>query len=262
MKALYQYTPAKVGDANVTITASPALANFTTANLYSYEPTKSYKTLDASGAKYVKYDAGSGKTFNVDSFFLNRFNFAAFNVQGSNDDFSTTPFDVAITGLTRDELYDPNTAEIVADNYMHYWLDLTSFDYRYLRLYIPAQTPLFETTYFKVGNMLIGNAVELWNPASGFTKTIQPNLNITTFDSGYETLYKRGKFFRVFEGNLNRISTTEYAKFNNGFNPFVLYLDWTSDNNAAYLVRNMKELRQEYYLHNYFNIPIAFREVV
>jgi hypothetical protein len=259
MKVLYTYRPI---DTSVTITASPALSGFTTANLINIKPSLVYKTLDASGVKYIKYDAGYGNKFNVNACFLNRFNFADFKIQGSDDDFASTPFELSVTGCTRDEIHDDNTNSIVADNYMHYWADLVGFDHRYLRLQIPAQTPLFETGYFKIGNLLIGTATEIWNPKSGFSVSCLPMMNQIDFDSGYHSVYKKGKTYRVFEGQFDKITITEFNKIVHSYNPIVLYLDWTTDNSQAFLVRAMREYRRSYDMADIVNFDFGFREIV
>jgi hypothetical protein len=263
MKALYTYKPMGASDTSVVITASPALANFTTNNLFDIQPTKTYKTMNNVGDKFVKYDAGIGNTFNINTVFLNRFNFASFRIQGSNDDFATTPVDILISGLTRDEIYDPNSLEILSDNYMHYWYEFsTPFNYRFIRIYIPAQTPLFETSYFKIGNFLIGNYTQSWSPRSGFIVSTNPNLNITEYDSGYESVYKKGKSYRIFEGNFDKITVAEYNKIVQGYNPIVLYFDWTANNNQAYLVRKYREAKHSYDYADILSVDLSFRELV
>lgn len=262
MKVLFNFKPASATDTSFTLTGSPAKAGFPLTNLMMIQPSRSYKTMDASGNKFVTFDAGFGNTFSITDLFLNRFNFAAFNVQGSNDNFSTTPYDQAVTSLVRDELYDSNTLQIVADNYMHYWHELTAFNYRYLRIYIPAQTPLFESTYFKIGNILFGNAVEIWNPKAGFRVTPMFNENIIEYDSGFQTSYKKGKTFRLFEGNFDKITLTEYNKIIKSRNPIAIYLNWSSDANNCYLVKSSGNYERSYDFADIISMNFSFREIV
>lgn len=260
MKALYTYRP--TSSDVMTITGSPAKAQFPVDNLRDIRPSKAYKTLNVTGTKYVKLDAGFGNKFAIDSLFMNRFNFGSFNVQGSDDDFATTPFDVAVTGVTPDELYDPNDTSIAAPKYMHYWLDLVAFDYRYLRVWIPSQTPIFDTDTFKIGNLLIGNSVTLWNPREGFRVNPTPMLNVTEFDSGYASSYRKGKTFRTFEGALDKVQNSEFLKYVQTNLPFVLYLDWKSDPTAAYLVRSFTGYTHDYFQADRLNMEYSFREIV
>jgi hypothetical protein len=264
MKVLYDYTPLNTSDVSLTMTSSSmAMSNFPLSNLKNIDPSKSFKFSNVGGSTiyYITYDAGLGKTFNINSLFLNRFNFANFSIQGSTN-LVTFPYDLEITGCVRDELYDPNNSLITSDNYMSYFAVLTAFNYRYLRLKVPAQTPLFETTYFKIGNMLIGNSVEIWNPKNGMSVTVVPNTNITEFDSGYDSYYKKGKSYRIFEGEFNNISKTEYDKIRYALNPFVLYTDWTGNPQDAYLMRNIREFRKTYEMATILTKQFSFKEVV
>ena len=262
MKVLYQYRPLNTADTSLTISGSDANVSFPLSNLYNIRPTRSFKTLNATGDKFVKFDSGLGQKITVDSLFINRFNFADFRIQGSDDDFATTPFDLSITGCTLDELYEPNASEITSDRYMHRWVDLVSFSYRYLRVFIPAQTPLFETSCIKVGNILFGNSVEIWNPKPGFKVTPVPNIVSNDFPSGYQTIYKEGKTFRMFEGTLDKILTADYLKLVQAYNPIVLYLDWEANPQSAYLVRATKEYSRSYEMSNVINFDFSFRELV
>jgi hypothetical protein len=145
---------------------------------------------------------------------------------------------------------------------MHYWQDLPAFNYRYLRIWIPSQTPIFDTDSFKIGNILIGNAVTLWNPREGFSVTPQVMMNVIEFDSGYASSYRKGKTYRVFDGAIDKALNSEFVKFIQTNLPFVLYLDWKSDATAAYLVKTFTGYRHDYFMADRINMSYTFRELV
>lgn len=265
MKALYRFTPQNASDGSVTISGSPTLPKYPVSNLKLIQPSRVTKTANASGDKFFLFDAGFGNKITADSLFVNRFNFASFKIQGSDDAFATTPFELAISGLTRDELYDPNTSEVISDDYMSYFATLVAFSYRYLRIFIPAQTPLFEASYFKVGNILFGNAVTLRNPMRGFRVTPVSQLNRNDFPSGYQTVKKLGKTYRVFDGTFDKIPVADYVNIVQTFNPFVLFIgstDFLNDPQKAYLVRAANDYSRGYETATDLTVGFSFREQV
>jgi len=121
---------------------------------------------------------------------------------------------------------------------------------------------LFETTYFKVGNMLIGNSVEVWNPKSGFSVTTDSRINVLEFDSGFDSDYKKGRSFRLFEGEFDKITTAENAKIPYSLNPFALYIDWTGNAQSCYLVKNRREFKKVYEMADTVTRTLVLKEVV
>jgi hypothetical protein len=252
MKVLYSYIPASSSDSSVMITGTTAMSGFPLTNLKYIQPVKSYKTNNTITEAEIIYDFGSDKTYN--SFFINRFNFAAMTLKykaTADPDYSTVE---AITGLTKDEIAD--------ENYMHRWIDLTGKTYRYLKLIIPAQTPLFEATYFKVGNILVGNYVEISSPKSGYKVSVLPKMSILEFESGYISTYKKGRSRRSFSGSFDKLSTTEYNKISQTYSPFVIYQDFENDKTKCYLVRAVKEYERTYQMADLIDCNFELEEVV
>lgn len=252
MKVLYDYTPASSADTSVAITESSQDTIFLSSNLKTIKPVQSWKS-QVITESWIMYDFGSAKS--LTGLFLNRFNFAAFTIQGHTSDTWTDPdYEAVITGLTKDEVYE--------ENYMHYFKELVAFNYRYLRILIPAQTPLFEPTYFKIGNLLVGNFVEIWNPKAGYQIEIVPKENIIEFDSGYSESSKVGRTRRTFALNLDKIAKAEYDKLRLTRSPIVMYNDWESDPNKCYLVKAVGNISRSYEFAQITSHSLSFVEVV
>ncbi len=248
MKIIFDYRPTDSND-TITITASSANASFPVSNLKSIEPVKSWKSTVITES-WVKLDFGTNVSYN--SLFLNRINFAACTVAISVDDVNYTTIE-SITGMTKDEIYD--------ENYIHKWVNLSG-TYRYIKITIPTQTPLFETTYFKIGNVLIGTAIEVWNPKAGFQVTYIPKMAITEFKSGYISTEKLGRTRRAFNGVLDNVKTDEIVKMRLTYKPFVLYLDYTADSSQCFLVQSVKEYSKSYQMANIQTLPFVIEEIV
>lgn len=255
MKMLYTYQPEDSEDTTVTITYSSESSEFPSSNLKVISPVQCWRSTSVTDSD-ITYDAGSGNKFNVDSLFINRFNFASFKIEGNDTDVWTSPsFSVTISEQTTDE--------IAEENYMHYFYTFSpKFNYRFLRLFIPAQTPLFEPTYFKIGNLLIGNAIEVWNPKPGYRVDIIPKNSVVDYDSGAFNEYKVGRTKRSFNGSFDKISNTEYNKIVKTRDPFVLYHDWEADNTKAYLVKAVHNYNRSFDYYNYTSQTFQFAEIV
>jgi len=249
MKQIVNYFPKTDTDNSVTITTTTADTNFKTDNLKSIKPSKVWKSTDIKET-IVKYDFGVDVTYNA--MFLNRFNFAKFYVETSTDD-STWTLVEEVSNLTTDEISD--------ENYMHRFVDITG-TYRYIRVRIPEQTPLFEPTYFKIGNMLVGDAITIWNPRSGFSVTQIPKLALLEFKSGHISVEKVGKTRRSFSGSFDKVKKEEFDKIIKTYNPFVIYQEFDNDKTSCYLVRVTKEFVKDYYQANTFNMSFSFEEIV
>jgi len=248
MKILFDFRPNSSSD-TVTITASTSASSFPTSNLKSLEPVKSWKSTVITES-WVKLDFGANVQYN--SLFLNRINFAACTVAVSTNDVAYTTIE-SITGMSKDEIYD--------EDYIHRWVNLAG-SYRYIKITIPAQTPLFNPTYFKIGNILVGTAVEAWNPKAGFQITYIPKMAITEFKSGYIVSEKLGRTRRAFNGVLDKVATTELIKMRLTYEPFVLYLDYTADASQCFLVQAVKEYSKSYQMANIQTLPFAIEEIV
>lgn len=250
MKVLYDFTPSSKTDSSLILSASSENANFPVDNLKELSPVKCWKS-SALGIQYVTYDFKGSKTFN--GIFINRFNFASFTVKLSDDvNFVTGVTDINVTAA-KDELYD--------ENYMHMFIPVTG-SYAYMRIYIPSQTPLFESTYYKIGNLYVGNFVDIWNPKPGYSVSIISKENQIDYDSGSTDSYQVGRTRRLFEGQFDKISDDEYKKLRFTRNPFVLFHDWEVDNSKCYLVKSLPDRKRSYDYSKVTSHSFSFLEIV
>ena len=256
MKMLYTYNPENTSDTSITITASSEDTVFDVDNLKSIEPVKSWKSTVITDS-HVNFDFGSSaKHANI--LFLNRINFAGCTISFNNENLETpvgTYTDIeVITGMATDEITD--------EQYIKYWVELGDITFRHIKITIPSQTPLFEQTYFKIGNALFGFETEIWTPKAGFYVDILPKISITEFGSGYISTVKRGRTRRQFVGTLDKITMIEYNKLSLTLNPMVMYNDFENDKSKCYLVRSVKPYKRDYFQHNIVSHSFTFEELI
>lgn len=257
MKMLQTFKPENSDDTSITITASNSDSVFTVDNLKELQPVKSWK----SDSSYLPVTHGEDITFDfssdgyhADVAFINRINFAGFTIAYKKSTDSSYTTIETVTGLTTDEITD--------ENYMKYWVEMGNIEFRYIKITIPPQFPLFENSSFKIGNVLFGLVTEVWTPKSGFSVSVMPKMSITEFGSGYISSVKRGRTRRQFNGILDKITMEEYNKLTLTFNPIVIYNDFESDKSKCYLVRSVKQNDRQYYLSDIVSHSFSFEEIV
>jgi len=256
MKILKTFIPANSSDDSIIITASNSDSVFTVDNLKELQPVKCWKSdmtnPPISNAETLYFDFKIDQK-NADIMFINRINFSEFTVEYAGADLVYHTIGTT-TGLTTDEITD--------ENYVKCWVELGDIQFRYIKITIPAQTPLFETTTFKVGNVLFGLQTDIWTPKSGFTVAIMPKMSITEFGSGYISSVKRGRTRRQFNGDLDKITMVEYNKLTLTYNPIVIYNDFESDNSKCYLVRSVKQNNRNYFMSDRVSHSFSYEEIV
>lgn len=253
MYALFDYIPLNESDSRVSaVSASTEAAGFPASSLLYLAPTRSWKST-VTTASWVKFYYGV-VAVSWRYLFINRFNFADFTVDISSDNVNWVTV-ATITGCVKDEIYD--------ENYIHRWIDLGVVSYKYLRISIPSQTPLFEATYFKIGNVIVGTAVEIYNPKPGYNVEIVPTEAYTKFKSGKFTTKKLGRTSRLFTGEFDKMAMNEYNKIKQTRIPIILYNDFENDDTTrCYLVQNTKNSSRNYNLADNVNMPFVFEEIV
>lgn len=192
--------------------------------------------------------------------FVNRFNFA--NIKFLSSKYASPEDDLtyisSITGLTKDEIYD--------ENYMHYFHEFQtnhSESNSYFHVIVDGdQDQLFDKSYYELGNVIVGQVVELPNPKNGLMIDYEGTENEQTFDSGYSDTKLTGKTRRKFTGSFDRISEEEYNKLRYTKSPFVIYLDWTNDPSYCYLVRSSKNFQKSFTKSQVTSHEFEFTELV
>ena len=163
---------------NYTINSeSSEQTNFPSDNLLLPNKQRRYWKTTGVGNEYVIIDLGSAQT--VTGVALINANYDTFVIEGdTTTSFSSPP----VTSGTLDTIYDPIRGRYYAyTNPSDY-----SFNHRYLRLYIPAQTPNDGDTVFKTGGLVIktGTTEILMNPNYGLTIAINRSSDINNLRSG------------------------------------------------------------------------------
>jgi len=123
-----------------TAVGSTENANFVASNITALDRPKKTWRSTALGAQNIVLDFGSAKT--PPAIFLDNVNFATVQIQGNaTDSWGTPAFDTG--SVTIDE--DPQI-----DRYKKL-VTLTSFNYRFMRILIPSQTPVDGAAYYQIG---------------------------------------------------------------------------------------------------------------
>lgn len=252
MKILYDFYP-KIGDTtSVSFTSSVSASEvFPVSNLFYLEPARCFKTTSTAAFNLV-IDLKSSRT--IDTIFLNRINFSKYTVAYSSDNSTYTNI-VTRSDLTIDEISE--------EQYIHDIVVINSpITARYIRISVQASKAVFETSYYKIGNIFIGKSVDIINPKNGFQVKYQPNMNITTFKSGYISRTKLGRTKRVFSGDFDKLDSEIIAKFKLTYNPFVIWLDYTGKTTSCYLVMNTEEFTQTYDFATVKSMNFNLEEIV
>lgn len=252
MKILYDFAPEIGNTSSVTFTSSASSPTmFPATNLFYLEPARCFKTTGTSAFTLV-IDLKSAKS--IDTVFLNRINFSEYTLSYSTNNSSYTNL-VTHTGLKVDE--------IAEEQYIHdIYVSQLPFTARYIKISVPANKAIFDSTYYKIGNVLIGKSIEMMNPKNGFQVKYQPNMNITTFKSGYISKTKLGRTKRVFSGDFDKLDSEIIAKFKLTYNPFVIWLDYTGKTTSCYLVMNTEEFTQTYDFATVKSMNFNLEEIV
>lgn len=151
-----------VADGGVAASASSEASGFGVANLKSpHRPFLTWRTT-ATGESWALFDFGVATP--IDVLLLVNTNFATVSVQGNNADSWGSPSFNKSRTITRNP---------VMWRYQHGFLISglsQAFTHRYLRLLIPAQTPIDGQPYFSLGGVWAG------------TRTLPPNNWLAEFE--------------------------------------------------------------------------------
>lgn len=252
MKALYDFYPMFGDKSSATfIYSGSSPTHFTTDNLFSKEPAKCFKTSGTSSTSII-LDLKTIKE--IDTVFINRINFQDYTLQYSLNNSNWISLGSA-TSLNTDEIED--------EQYIHniHILPVPQM-MRYIKLTIPANVALFESSYYKIGNFLAGKSVDIFDPKNGFKVQYIPNMNINTFKSGYIAREKVGRTRRSFSGDFDKLNTNTLAKFRVTYRPFVIYFTHTGKTTDCYLVMNTTEMTQSYDFAKVKSMNFTMEEIV
>jgi hypothetical protein len=171
-----------------TLTAKDSAAGFPVANVALLDPGLIWKPA-TTGETWILVDFGSATT--VAGVFLNRANFLSATIQGNDTDSWAGPsFSQAKTLVTDD-----------IGNTHGYWT-LTAFNYRYLRILIPAQSFLDGATVPSLGN-LIAAAAEVSVRVASFGPAQMTEYTVFRADGGSLSKTRKGQRRHVWRVSVN-----------------------------------------------------------
>lgn len=162
-----------------TITSSGEAAGYPAANVDDENPGAIWQADAYAGDVWLKMDFGAAAS--LTAAFFNRANFPACTIQGNATDVWTSPSFSQAAALVQDEAGNRKG-----------WFDLTTFNYRYLRILIASgQTLDNGGTVPQLGNLIVGAAADL-PVATEFDPGIERNVEEFISDGGNLTGNPRG----------------------------------------------------------------------
>ena len=162
------------------------MTNFEAVNLLNLDPGIIWKA--ASGIKNANIVLDLGSANNINHIWLNNANFTACTIEANDSDAWDSPAVSKTVTLKTDDA-----------NITKGFFDLSSTNYRYVRVVIPSQTLLSGSELF-LGNIIVGESIEVviaqWQPLLSTHK-----VKFQADDGGY-TESKIGKSRHVFNVNM------------------------------------------------------------
>lgn len=203
----------------------------------------------------ITRDFGTAQTLNA--VMLNDVNFASVYIEGSANN-STWPFSQSFT-VSKDER---------VQRYKLY-AALTGFNYRYLRIRMPAQTPTDGLTVFRMGTLVCLNTVLTMseNPDYPYDYSADEKMKTTEFESGgYEDInlgdiYWEGSFgFKTYA----QTNEADFWTLNSlKKNAFLVFYENNADTSKAYLCKRRTAISVSWTLPQYSDIQtLKFREAI
>jgi hypothetical protein len=192
------------------VSVSSENADFPKENIAkNTEPTLTSRTTTVGSDQWWVIDFGSAKA--VDAFFLDKVNFSTVKIQGNATDVWTGPsFDSGILTVGRDFRHNRYKILFVT----------STFNLRFARIFVPAQTPIDGASYFEIGGLSCSDDyVELNEnfqlPAS--YSQDEPSKTIT-YESGRQSIISLGpSVLNIGYGGSFRKNSANWTQFYNIF---------------------------------------------
>jgi hypothetical protein len=231
-----------IAAAGVTLTPSTEDANWLATNVQSpARPFLPWKTTAVGSDQNLVVDFGSAKTF--DLVVLVAVNFANASVQAnSSASWSTPPYNHAIT-ITR----NPHNRR-----YQYGLLLAPALSYQYLRLLIPAQTPVDGASAFKVGGIWVGMKTKLPSNflADGVLGTITPLLDVAPAHRGWRQRLSLGEPVATIKARRWAKTSSPHPLVNDNLKTWMDFDRQTTDADVFALVLNSDDASHAYIMRH------------
>lgn len=162
------------------ITADSEDSTYPASNLILYGNTKRHWRSQVATEVKIVFDYTSAKTLLAVALF--DCNFTSVYIEGSADDITYSFSQVfTISKDERTQRYD-------------LYATLSAFNYRYMRIRIPAQTPVDSATYFRIGTVVSLDILLTLtaNPSYPYAYTTDERVTVNQFKSGGREVVNRG----------------------------------------------------------------------
>lgn len=202
------------------ITASSSDEYFPTANLLTLDPSEIWKADSFLASCRLVIDCGSAVA--IPQIWLNNANFLNCTLQANDSN------DWASPAVSKDVILASDDIGI----YKGYF-DLSSANYRYISILIPVQTLLDSDTVPTLGNVIVGNALEL--KVASWDFQIENPVSIFRPDSGGYRRQNKGRGRHIFTISLQDSKPAMDSRPLKGWDIAVIFTD-LADVADSYLV--------------------------
>ena len=238
-----------------TPTASTADTEYPVTRLYDYDHARRYWLSTVATDSWVKADLGSSKL--IKGILINNINFGSCSIQANDTDVWTAPtYNQSVTVAPHN----------LTGRYQHFVLPNVTL--RYVRIFIPTQTPNDGTSVFRMGTLVIltSNLELTKNPDLGLTESANEAMITNELESGnYEDVNLGARIWQISMtfNSYDRGSMTDFGTLNrlNKNTNLLFYLN-NGDATEAFICRRRTAIEVEWRLPYDNRIPIlTFKEL-
>jgi hypothetical protein len=238
-----------------TPSASTSDTDYPVTRLYDYEHARRYWKSTVATDSWVKADLGSSKL--IKGILINYVNFGSCSIQANATDVWTSPtYNQSVTVA----------AHNLTGRYQHFVLPNVTL--RYVRIFIPTQTPNDGTSVFRMGTLVIltSNLEVAKNPDLGLNESADEVMVTNEFESGnYEDVNLGARIWQIQMEwkSYNRASMTDFGTLNrlNKDANLLFYMN-NGDATEAFICRRRTAIEAEWRLPYDNRIPtLTFKEI-
>ena len=253
----FAYNFINITDAMVTVSGQDT--NYPKANMLNLANLRRHYRSLVTTETTVVIDFGSARA--VAGLLLNDVNFTAATIQGNATNVWTSPsFSLSVT-ISADERVNRRKS----------FTQLTAFNFRYLRVVIPAQTPTDVLAYFRIGTLVCASSL------------LQLSSN-PSYPYSYQAAYPEPKEVRFPTGGFEQVDMGSYKTWSGSFSynvavktsvtdlwtldtlkptDYIVFAENRGDSSKSYLCKKRGSIEIDETHHNiYKSNVINFEEVI